>query len=93
MNKTPYTIEGFEVPVHQSLTQPVLLAGVPRSFALFNLTATGVLTLGLGVWWLSLPIGLTLHSVAVYLTANDPLWFEVGRRHVKHLVNHHYLEL
>ncbi len=93
MNEAQHNIEGYEVPVHQSLAQPVLLAGVPRSFALFNLTVTGVLTLGFGIWWLSLPIGLTLHSVAVYLTANDPMWFEVGQRHVKHLVNHRYLGL
>ena len=27
-------IEGFEVPIHRSLTEPILLAGLPRNVAL-----------------------------------------------------------
>ena len=29
-------IPGFEAPVHRALTEPVLLAGAPRTFAIVN---------------------------------------------------------
>ena len=29
-------VEGFEVPVHQALTQPILLGGAPRGVAIIN---------------------------------------------------------
>lgn len=77
-------IEGFEVPLHLSLTQPMLLAGVPRPFAILNGTTCAALTLGLGVWWLGLPLGVGLHITAYYLTKKDPLWFDVLRRHMRH---------
>ncbi len=80
----PSDIEGFEVPIHQSLTQPILVVGVPRSFAIANFSLSAALTLGLGVWWLGIPIGFALHVVAAALTRHDPLWFEVIRRHVRH---------
>ena len=77
-------VKGFEVPLHLSLTQPILLAGVPRSFAIINFTLTAALTLGLGVWWLGLPIGLVVHCVAHTITLHDPLWFDVLKRHLRH---------
>ena len=69
----------------------MLMAGVPRSFALTNMTLTGVLTLGLGVWWLSIPLGLMLHTLATFLTGQDPMWFDVGKRHLQHRIRHRYL--
>ena len=39
-------IEGFEVPLHRSLTEPILLAGAPRSIAIVNGTVAAALGLG-----------------------------------------------
>ena len=75
--------DGYEVPVHQSLEQQVLLGGVPRSFAILNFTLAAVLTVGLGVWWLGLPLGVAVHMVAAWATTLDPLWFDVIKRHIR----------
>ena len=40
-------MEGFSVPVHRSLTQPILLGGAPREFAILNGTLAAALFFGL----------------------------------------------
>jgi type IV secretory pathway TrbD component len=40
-------IAGFEAPVHRALTEPILLAGVPRSVAIINGTLAAAIGLGL----------------------------------------------
>ena len=75
--------EGYEVPVNLSLTQPMLMGGVPRPFAIVNGTAAAALTLGLQIWWLGIPLGLGLHTAAVGLTKADPYWFDVFKRQVR----------
>ncbi len=71
------------MPLHLSLTQPVLFAGVPRSVGIGNMVFTLMTTLGLKVWWLGLPLGLAVHFIALALTRLDPLWADVLRRHLK----------
>jgi type IV secretory pathway TrbD component len=34
VNEKP--VEGYFAPVHRSLTEPILLAGAPRAFAILN---------------------------------------------------------
>lgn len=75
--------EGYEVPVNLSLTQPMLMGGVPRTFAIVNGTLTAALTLGLHVWWLGLPLGFALHAAAVWLTKHDPYWFDTFKRQLR----------
>lgn len=77
-------IEGYEIPLHISLTQPVLLGGVPRGFMILNATVAAAITLGLHVWWIGLPLGLIVHSVAYAMTKRDSYFFDVLRRHVRH---------
>jgi len=43
-------IEGFEVPLHRSLTEPILLGGAPRAIAIVNGTIAAALGLGLQMW-------------------------------------------
>ena len=43
-------VSGFEAPVHRALTEPVLLAGAPRTFAIVNGTLAAALGLGLRLW-------------------------------------------
>ena len=49
MQQTP-TPPGFEAPVHRALTEPVLLAGAPRAFAIVNGTLAAAIGLGLRLW-------------------------------------------
>jgi len=75
--------EGFEIPLSLSLTQLVLMGGVPRAAAILNGTVTAALSLGLQVWWLGIPLGLAMHATAVALTKADPLWLDVFRRQIR----------
>ncbi len=43
-------IEGFEVPLHRALTEPILLGGAPRPFAILNGTLSATFGLGLQMW-------------------------------------------
>lgn len=76
-------MEGFSVPVHRSLTQPILLGGAPREFAILNGTIGAALLLGLHSY-LGVPICIALHGVAVALTKQDPSFLDTFRRHINH---------
>jgi len=74
-------MEGFEVPVHHSLTQPVLVGGAPREFAILNATITVAIVVGLKSL-IGIPIGILIHTVAVKLAKEDPLFLDTFRRHI-----------
>ncbi|MEW5688165.1 MAG: VirB3 family type IV secretion system protein [Pseudomonadota bacterium] len=76
-------VEGFEIAFHSSLSEPVTIAGVPRTIAILNGTLTAVLALGLQVPLLGLPLGLGVHAVCFWLNKRDPYFFDVLRRHVR----------
>lgn len=78
-----YVPDGFEVPFHTSLAEPIQFGGVPRVFAIVNGVFATVLTLSLGVWWLGIPVGVALHLIAYALTKNDPYFFSVLGRHLR----------
>lgn len=83
MAMQPDQIEGYEVPLHLSLTQPILMMGVPRTFAIINSTLTMVVGMGLKLWWLGFPVGILIHLAAVVMTKRDPLWFDIFRQHLR----------
>ena len=68
--------EGFEVAIHRSLTEPILIAGLPRRFAILLWTPGMVIILGLYQLWF-LPIQIALHLLFAALTKRDPHFFEV----------------
>lgn len=70
------------VPVYRALTEPMLLAGVPRAVAIVNGTAWGAL--GLGLHWLpAIPLGILAHLGAAWLTKRDPQWSDVLLAHLR----------
>jgi type IV secretory pathway TrbD component len=69
---------GFEVPLHRSLTEPILLAGLPRRVAFLLWTIIAAVVLGGHQFWILLP-GLFLHWGCVRATQYDPQLFEVFR--------------
>ena len=77
-------IEGFEVPLHRSLTEPILLGGAPRSVAIVNGTLAAAIGIGLQVWVVGIAIGLAGHLLAVWGAKLDPLFLDVFARHVKY---------
>jgi type IV secretion system protein VirB3 len=68
--------EGLEVPLHRSIVEPMLLAGLPRTVALVLWTAVGSFAFGLHQIWV-LPIGIALHLAAAAATKADPYVFDI----------------
>ena len=79
----PDEVAGFSVPVHRALTEQILLGGAPRSIAIMNGTLAGAVGLGLRLWLVGLLIWAIGHFAAVWAAKRDPLFVEVGRRHLR----------
>lgn len=77
------SIEGFEVPLHRSLTEPILLAGAPRSLAIVNGTIAAALGLGLRLWIAGIALWVLGHSLAVFAAKRDPEFAQVLARHLR----------
>ena len=77
-------ISGYEVTLHRALTESILIAGVPRSFAILNGTLAASIGLGLRLWIPGLLIWLAGHAVAVWVTRKDPAFLIVLSRHARH---------
>ena len=69
-------LDGLEVPLHRSIVEPMLLAGLPRTVALVLWTAVGAFSFGLHQLWV-LPIGIVLHLGAAAATKADPHFFDI----------------
>jgi type IV secretion system protein VirB3 len=76
-------VDGFAVPVHRALTEPILLGGVPRAVAIVNGTVAAALGLGLRLWVAGLLLWAIGHAAAVWAAKRDPLFVEVVRRHLR----------
>ncbi|MGB5864691.1 MAG: VirB3 family type IV secretion system protein [Sulfitobacter sp.] len=79
----PDAIPGFVIPVHRALTEPILLAGAPRSIAILNGTLAAAIGLGLQLWLVGLLIWIAGHLAAVWAAKRDPLFVDVVRRHLR----------
>lgn len=76
-------IDGFEVPLHRALTEPILLGGAPRGVAILNGTLAAALGLGLQQWIAGLVIWLAGHSLAAFAAKRDPDFAAVLARHLR----------
>lgn len=83
MNDERGLISGYEVPLHRSLTEPILLGGAPRNVAILNGTLAAVIGLGLQLWIPGLTLWLVGHSLAVWGARLDPQFLQVFARHIK----------
>lgn len=77
-------LAGFEVPLHRSLTEPILLGGVPRSVAIVNGTLAAAVGLGLQLWSAGFAMAVIGHGLALWGTRADPQFVDVFARHLKH---------
>lgn len=78
------SVEGFEVPLHRALTEPILLGGAPRSVAILNGTLAGAVGLGLRLWIVGLAIWAIGHFAAVWAAKRDAQFVDVVRRHLRY---------
>lgn len=76
--------EGYEIPLHRSLAEPILMAGAPRGAAIAIGTLAAVLALGLRLWIPGLLLWVIGHSAAVFLARTDPDFLTVALRSVRH---------
>jgi type IV secretion system protein VirB3 len=76
-------IEGFEIPLHRSLTEPILLGGAPRSVTILNGTIAAALGIGLQLWIAGIAFWLVGHTVAVFAAKRDPQFAAVLARHLR----------
>ncbi|MDH4611541.1 VirB3 family type IV secretion system protein [Pseudomonas sp. BN102] len=83
MNGERAFIPGFEVPLHRSLAEPILLGGAPRNVAILNGTLAAVVGLGLQLWIPGLVLWLVGHTLAVWGARLDPQFMQVFTRHIK----------
>lgn len=74
--------EGFEIPLHRSLTEVILLGGLPRNIGLLLWTASIALAFGMQQLWV-LPLAVAMHFLLAALTRRDPFFFEVFIRALK----------
>ncbi|MFQ6552707.1 VirB3 family type IV secretion system protein [Aestuariibius insulae] len=77
-------VSGFFAPVHRSLTEPILLAGAPRTIAIANGTLAAAVGLGLRLWMVGLLIWLVGHLAAVWAAKRDASFVDVVRRHLRY---------
>ena len=76
--------EGFEIILHRSLTEPIMLGGAPRAATILIGTIAAVLALGLRLWVVGLVFWTLGHGIAVWFSKRDPAFVEVIARHMKH---------
>lgn len=76
-------LEGFEVPFHAALAEPILLAGAPRGIAIVNGTIAAALGLGLQLWIAGLVIWIVGHTLCVFAAKRDPHFGPVLARHLR----------
>ena len=74
-------MEGFQIPIHRSLTQPILLGGSPREFAIINGTVTAAIVIGMQTLW-GIPIGFAIQALGAMLAKHDPQFLETFKRHL-----------
>jgi type IV secretion system protein VirB3 len=76
-------LPGFEVPLHRSLTEPILLAGAPRSIAILNGTIAAAFGLGLQMWLAGILVWAIGHTLSVFAARRDPAFAPVLIRHLR----------
>ena len=76
--------QGYEIPLHRSLTEPILMGGAPRGVAILNGTLAAAIGIGMQLWIAGLVLWVTGHTAAVWAAKKDPQFMDVLIRHVRH---------
>lgn len=76
--------DGFEVALHRSLTEHILLGGAPRPVAIAVGTLAAAVGIGLRLWIPGALVWVLGHALAVWGAKVDHQFVEVFARQVKH---------
>ena len=76
--------DGFEVPLHRSLTEPIMMGGAPRAVAISVGTLAAAVGIGLQLWIAGVVLWVVGHALAVWAARVEPQFPQVFARHVKH---------
>lgn len=74
---------GYCVPIHRSLTAPILLAGAPRLATIINGTLAAALGIGLQLWVVGLVFWIVAQGICVFAARRDSQFTEVLIRHIR----------
>lgn len=77
--RNPHDVPGYIVPLRQALTQPILVGGAPRSYAILNGTLAMVIVFS-GALAPGLILGVVGHFVGVFLARRDAQALDVLQR-------------
>ena len=73
--------EGFRIPVHRSLAEPIMMGGIPRNIAIANGIAVVSFVLGAHNLWI-LPVGIVSHIILVALHRRDHAILSILKRNL-----------
>ena len=76
-------IPGWSVPLHRSLTEPILLGGIPRGMAIALGTLAAAIGLGLQLWLAGIGVYVLGHGIGLFLTRQEPQFGPVFLRHLR----------
>jgi type IV secretory pathway TrbD component len=74
--------ECYRLALRTSLSRPILMGGVPRSFAILNATIGAAIGLGLQQPLIGFPLWLILQAGAAWAAARDPWFIDTWPRHM-----------
>ena len=77
--RDPRDCPGYLAPVRQALTQPVLMGGAPRTYAILNGTLAAIIAFA-GAIIAGIILGIAGHVLGVFLARRDPDVIEVLTR-------------
>jgi type IV secretion system protein VirB3 len=77
--RDPRDVPGYLAPVRQALTQPILMGGAPRSYAILNGTLAAIVAFA-GAIVPGVGLGIAGHVLGVFLARRDPDVIEVLKR-------------
>ena len=80
--RDPRDVPGFLAPARQALTQPILMGGAPRPYAILNGTVAAVVAFA-GAPLVAVILGVAGHVVGVFLARHDPDAIDVLKRAVR----------
>lgn len=83
MTAIEFRNSGFEIPLHHSLTEQIMMAGVPRNIAIVNGTLAAAMGLGLRLWLAGFLFWAVGHGITAFAARKDPQFMEVLIRHLK----------
>lgn len=75
--------DGYEIPLHRAITQPILWGGVPERFFIVNMAITAIIAIPLHMIVLGIAFGIVIHTLLAWLTKRDPHFADVLPRHLK----------